>query len=307
MDNRDDDIDAVQLFRTVWRGKWLIGFVALVFGVLGFLYATNVAKPVYRSTATVAIESTPTQVTDLDAVVGGLSAEQPSLNTQIHLIRSRQLLRRLVLDQDLTNDPEFNPLLAEPNPYSLGGLRDAILGPQAPQEYTEDELIRIAVDRLRDRLSVSNPTQSFVFQIGVSAGTAEKATNLANALATTYINDQLLFKEAQSDTAISFLDQRTLELQIELNEAELEVKDFAASIELISPETLAAKNRQVKELRERLLTLDALVATQQNVSEAYQNFDATTAALSDVEALDNATLTQLFATIDEGQTEQDRF
>ena len=307
MENSNDEIDLGQLVRTIWRGKWLIAALLAVFGVLGFLYATKVAERVYVSSATVSIQSNQAQVTDLDALVGGVSAEQPSLNTEIYLIKSRQLLRRLVVAEGLTNDPEFNPQLAEVSSFSIAGIRNMVLGAPEPRDYSEEELIRIAVDRLRARLTVTNPRQSLVFEIGVSTGSAQKSTDLANALAQTYINDQLLFKEEQSVEAIEFLEIRTAELQNELNAAELAVKDFAAGIELVSPEALIAKNRQVKELRDRLAALEAIIEQRQALVELYQSFDLNAATAADVALFDSRVLSRLFSTITQSDSHRTRF
>ncbi|MCF2869455.1 Wzz/FepE/Etk N-terminal domain-containing protein [Octadecabacter sp. G9-8] len=307
MENSNDEIDLGHLVRTVWRGKWLIALALVLFGVLGFLYATKIAERVYVASATVSIENNPSQATNLEALVGGLSSEQPSLNTEIYLIKSRQLLRRLVVAEDLIGDPEFNPLLAEVSPYSIVGLRNSVLGAPVTEDYTQEDLIRIAVDRLRTRLTVSNPRQSLVFEISVSTGFAEKSTALANALARTYINDQLLYKEEQSDEAIRFLENRTLELQNELNNAELAVKDFAAGIELVSPEALIAKNRQVKELRDRLTALDATIEQRRIRVEMFQNFDLENATAADVAELDSPVLSRTFITLAEDIDDRARF
>ena len=307
MENSNDEIDLGQLVRTIWRGKWLIGLFVVLFAAIGFLYATKIAERVYVSSATVSIESDQPQVTDLDSLVGGLSAEQPSLNTEIFLIKSRQLLRRLVVAEDLTNDPEFNPQLAEVSPLSVDGIKAMIFGAPESEVFTEDELIRIAVDRLRERLTVTNPRQSLVFEISVSTGSAEKSTKLANALAQTYINDQLLFKEGQSIEAIEFLEGRTVELQNDLNEAELAVKDFAAGIELVSPEALIAKNRQVKELRDRLSAIEAAIARQETTVALFASFNPNNATVADVALLENRALSQLFPTISQSQADRLRF
>ena len=307
MENSNDEIDLAQLVRTIWRGKWIISFFVLVFAMLGFFYATKVAERVYVSSATVSIESNQAQVTDLDALVGGLSAEQPSLNTEIYLIRSRQLLRRLVVAEGLTRDPEFNPQLAQISPFSVQGVKNMIFGTAEPQVYTEEELIRIAVDRLRDRLTVTNPRQSLVFEIGVSTGSAEKATRLANALAQTYISDQQLYKEERSVEAIAFLAERTVELQNQLNEAELAVKDFAAGIELVSPEALIAKNRQVKELRERLVALEGAIEEKQTSHELFLSFNLDDATAADVALLNNRVLNRLFPTVSQNENDRARF
>lgn len=291
----ENEIRISELLGMIWRGKWIILFASLLVFLMGFIYATRVAQPVFSASATVAIDSSrQPQVMDFDAIVGGLSGEQPSLNTEMHLIRSRELLGRLVLQEGLLEDPEFNPQLAEVLPFSLEGIIGGIIGPRNPELYTDDELIRIAVDDLRTKLSVINPRDSFVFEITVSAASPEKAARLANALAGIYINDQLFFKEEQSQSAIEFLQLRTSELQTELNEAELEVKDFAANIDLVTPEELAVKSRQAKDLRDRLAELDGLITESQQIIANLIAFDPETPSNLTDDIRENPLLSRLY-------------
>ena len=112
MEKSNDEIDLGNLVRTIWRGKWLIGALLVTFGMLGFFYATNTNKTTVRAyvaTATVSIEPNQSQVTALDVLVRTLPSQQSFLNTEIHRIKSSQILRQLVLAEDLTKDPEFNP------------------------------------------------------------------------------------------------------------------------------------------------------------------------------------------------------
>ena len=221
MQDNSDEIDISQLFTTIWQGKGLIVFFLTVFCGLGYVYATKLAVPVYVATATVAIDNDEPNLTNFDPTAAILSAEQPSLNTEIYLIKSRQLLRRLVLSENLINDPEFNPSLKVINSLSINGLRELIFGPLPIIQYSQEELIRIAVDSLQKKMTVTNPRDSFVFEISVAAATAQKSVLLSNSLASNYINDQLLYKKEQSVAAINFLELRTSELQVELNAVEL--------------------------------------------------------------------------------------
>lgn len=278
----------------LWRQKLWIALAAIVAAAVAFYYTAYIVHPTYTARATVAIESRDQQITDLESVVSGLSAEQPSLNTEVHVIRSRQLLERLVIAETLLDDPEFNETLPSPT-QSLGQrIKEGIFGPEDYPDYTQEQLTNRAIDRVLSQLSVVNPTQSYVFEIAFSADDPETAASVANSVASLYIGDQLLVKEAISTRAIEFLDARTGELQEELSQAELAVKDFAASTELVSPETLAAKNRQVKELRDRVGELAAGVASQESLIERLGQFDAASATLGQVEEIGSATLTVAF-------------
>lgn len=294
------DFDLEHLARTLWRGRWIIAIAtALAIGA-GYFYATEMARQVYRASATVAIENRESNVTNFDSVVGGISADQPALNTEIHVIRSRQLLERLVDQEGLLADPEFNPSLAATDPYSPAWLREKIFGPAEARSYSDDELMRIAVDRVRQRLAVSNPRQSYVFEISFSAYTPQKAARLANAVADLYINDQLVFKEEQSARAIAFLTERTADLQLELGEAELAVKDFAASTDLVDPETLAAKNRQVKELRDRLDELDAQLSNLEARVDLFESLVPEDLTLEDAVSLNMPLVVRVFREAESG-------
>lgn len=305
MEKVDDEIDLGALARTLWRGRWLIAALMIGFAILGYIYASKVADPVYVSAATVSIEAEQAQVTNLEAVVSGISAEQSSLNTEIYLINSRELLRRVVVAEDLINDPEFNTRLVEKG--AIASVVDWITGAPPPRELSQSELVRRAVDRLRSRISVSNPRQSLIFEISVSTGSPEKSTRLANTLAEAYINDQLLVKEGKTADAIAFLKVRTTQLQNELNEAELAARNFASGIELVSAEALIAKNRQLKELRSRLSELDSQVDRRSRIVDAYEGFDISTSTESDVANLENSGLAQLFSTINQNQASRSRF
>lgn len=47
----EDDIDLVELFKTLWEYKFIIFGVTLLFGILGFLYAFVLATPKYQVSA----------------------------------------------------------------------------------------------------------------------------------------------------------------------------------------------------------------------------------------------------------------
>lgn len=276
----DADIDLLETLATLWRRKYMIAFVALLFAVLGAVYAFRLATPVYTAGATVAVEESNGPVPGMEALVGGMSTDQSALNTEVHLIKSRQLLRRLVERESLLTDPEFNPDLVPPSPYSVSALMERII-PSDPEPITEDERVRRAVDRVRERLSVRNPRQSLVLEISIDTGTAEKSARLANTIADLYINDQVLYKEQQANVATAFLKERASDLQSELGEAELAVKDFAASRDILNAEELALKNRQVADNRARIEDLSKRLQEITSTAARLRGLAPATLTLSD--------------------------
>ena len=293
MNRLDREIDLNRIGTTLWRGKWSICLIALVFGGLAFLAITRLIAPTFEAEVTVALEPDTEQMTDLSSIVSGVSPEKPSLNTEIHIIRSRQLLERLIDNLDLLEDPEFNPSLSSPPLLSWGRFEQIVLG-KAARSYTSEEQLSAAIDRILQRLSISNPRDSYVFQIRFRSSDPDKAAQIANTVADLYINDQLLVKEAEAQRTIDYLDERTAQLQQELGDAELAVKDFLASTELVSPETLAVKNRQVKELRDRIPELEQDAADLQATRDLLSDLTPENATAGIIDAIGLSGLSATF-------------
>ena len=260
----DDEIDLSQIFGTLWRGRMAIVLCALLALGVGWYYVTTVAIPLYPATTTIELETEGSAVIDLESIVSGVSSDRSALNTEIEILRSRALLEEIVGRLDLASDPEFNPDLTVPRVNTPEYFVDRFLPMDAAAApRSEAQVLSEAVDILREKLSISNPRDTYVFNITATTWDAGKSTDIANALADEYIRNQLAKKNEQAELALRFLTERASELQVELQETELEAKNFAASTELVSPESLAAKNRQVKELRDRVQGLEEALERQE--------------------------------------------
>lgn len=256
----DDEIDLGALLGTLWRGKFWILLTALVGLFIGGWYAFFVTTPQYTAKATVALESRDQNVMmDIQNVVTGLSGDQATINTEIEVFRSLGLLEDLVQELDLVNDPEFNASLRPEPKFSpkawLSDLKSSLTGgaPEVtvdPEAAARAELDRV-IGAVRRSISISNMRQSYVFTITVTTESPAKSARIANTLAELYIEDQVQVKLDKTRQATEWLSGRVADLQVALEQAEDELKDFSSSTVLISPEGLLALNRQLKELRER--------------------------------------------------------
>lgn len=197
-------------------------------------------------------------VVDFSASLGGrLGGDQSAINIEIVVLRSRALLEKLVAELDLIKDPEFNVELQPEPVISIGqavNLIRKVLGFQIPEDrqLTSNQIRDAVVGNLRDALSISNIRQSYVFSITATTQDAIKSTQIVNVLADLYIFDQVNLKGESNLAATTWLTDRLGRLRVELETAEAAVKDFSAQTNLINIDTLAALNRQVKDLRGRL-------------------------------------------------------
>ncbi|WP_231886271.1 Wzz/FepE/Etk N-terminal domain-containing protein, partial [Sulfitobacter sp. HI0054] len=255
----DDEIDLSSLFRTLWRGKLWIALCGLLALLLGGYYAYGLAVPVYTAKAAIALESRQEQVMDIESVVTGLGGDQSTINTEVEVLRSRGLIEDLVMDMNLLEDPEFNTSLQPAPSFSIGQavgfIRGLISEPEETQPATDRAILDSTINTVLDSISASNLRQSFVFEITVTTEDPDKSAAMANRLAELYIQDQISVKFEKTEQATSWLSERVSGLQIELETAQAELKDFSTNTELVNAETLAALNRQLKDLRDRRATL----------------------------------------------------
>ena len=266
----ESEIDLMLLFRTLWRGKNLIVLTTIIAILVGGYYAYSIATPLYTTRAVVMLENRQEQVVDIESVMTGLSGDQATVNTEVEVIRSRGLLEKLVLKLGLLNDPEFNKELQPEPVLSVTGVINftrGLLGlPQKEKrQLGERDILDATIDELLKKISVSNIRQSYVFNILATSEDPQKAALIANTLGELYIRDQLEVKFDATAQATEWLTERVTQLQVELEDAESAVKEFVSNTDLVGPESLDALNRQLKDLRERLLKTRAaqLVAQKQ--------------------------------------------
>lgn len=268
IEDKTNDIDLARLAWTVWRGKYVIALCALIAVIFGIWYAYFKIVPTYTASASVMLENRQEQVVALDSVVSGLSGDQITVNTEVEVMRSRGLIEKVVLELDLLSDPEFNGALRPPT-FSIRGsiskarvaVTNMLTGGPAPAgtpdaaatAAAERRVLDAVIDGVLARIVVSNVRQSYVFRITASSQSPAKAALLANTLSEVYINEQLEAKFLATDKATIWLTGRVADLQVQLERAEEAVKDFNADADLVSPQALNGLNRQIKDLRERLV------------------------------------------------------
>lgn len=299
----DDEIDLSSLFRTLWRGKLWIALCGLLALLLGGYYAYGLAVPVYTAKAAIALESRQEQVMDIESVVTGLGGDQSTINTEVEVLRSRGLIEDLVMDMDLLEDPEFNTSLQPAPSFSIGQavgfIRGLISDPEETQPATERAILDSTINTVLDSISASNLRQSFVFEITVTTEDPDKSAAMANRLAELYIQDQISVKFEKTEQATSWLSERVSGLQIELETAQAELKDFSTNTELVNAETLAALNRQLKDLRDRRATLVTQAeATESRLQVLEDAREAGPAAF--VEIANDAALNQVYRRLEDG-------
>lgn len=242
--------DIAHLARILWCGKgWILALLAVAVA-LGATYALVVAVPQYSASAYVTLVNRQEQVLDFENVMSGVAADQTSINTEVEVLRSRDLTRRLAERLDLSGDPEFN-LSLRPAPGAIRRLLTKVMSVAAPPDAGAGNPDG-TTSRLRAAIKISSLRNTYVFRITATTGDPKKSVLLADTLADIYVSNQIELKSDATRRATVWLTDRVGELQADLERAEAAVKTFDAEADLISPDALDALGWRAKDLRERL-------------------------------------------------------
>lgn len=282
-------IDPIELARMLWRRKWVMfyaGFAVMLVAVM----LIGSLTPRYTATTYVEISPRQTKVVDFEAVLSGLPADTATMETEIQILRSRNLATKTVAKLGLERTPEFNPALQVKGGL-LGLVRDLIGGGSAAAtEATEDvgdrsflervlslvgskrpppvsaetavqnERERI-VDNFLQQLTVRPQGRSRVIAISIDSVDPRIAAAAANTLADFYIVAQLEAKFEATKRASAWLSERVLGLRGEVDRAERAVETFRNRSGLIQGGTNATLvGEQVSDLNRQSVTAGTRLA-----------------------------------------------
>ncbi|MEI7606063.1 MAG: Wzz/FepE/Etk N-terminal domain-containing protein [Rhodospirillaceae bacterium] len=176
-------------WRVVWRSKYLV-LTCLMMGLLPAILFLQQATPRYSAEAKVMVLASETNDALSDRTLGMSRAmmNENVMGTEVELIGSQTLARRVVAKLQLDRDPEFNRKLAKPqaleqffasiNPLSwlarLSSSRNdplQTLGPEAKESVERDDIASVVLKGLR----VAAQRRSYIISIQYMSMEPEKA------------------------------------------------------------------------------------------------------------------------------------
>src|SRR5579883_1506591 len=266
------EVDLWKFAARLWRRKLAIIVLAFVLFVPAAL-AIFLLTPLYHAEAVVMIDGSKADILHTKAVLPGISVPQEDpvsvVQSEIQVITSQQLAKRVIAKLGLLEDPEFNPALRPPSfaKRLLGPVVEVVLawamdawerlvGPTAPGGAAAQARTRapmaVATEIFGDKLGAAPVGRSRAIRIFVEATSPETATRIVNTVADLYVADQRDAKVAATKAANEWLQARAEELrgEVERSRAEgglLRGKDatlIAQQISEVSSQLTAARERQ---------------------------------------------------------------
>ncbi|WP_024879844.1 MULTISPECIES: exopolysaccharide transport family protein [unclassified Methylosinus] len=216
------EIDLGQIAGALSRRRRIVIGVTLA-AFLGALAFVNIVKPRYTAEARVLLENQESYLTraDKERADPAAAPDAEAVQSQIQMLTSRDLARRVLKSLDLQGNSEFDPIA---NGLGLGTKIGVMLGlTRDPSKLAPEERM---LDAYFDKLLVLSPTKTRVLQIEFSARDPDLAARAANAIASFYIDIQREAKRENARDAAQSLSPLVADLRERLARAEAKVEAF---------------------------------------------------------------------------------
>ncbi len=204
------------------RLRLLIAIAALVLVVT--IVLTYQLTPKYTATAEVMLDRQQQKVSDVQEVLSDLPPDTSAVDTEVEVLKSRNLAEKVVGALKLDEDPEFNKSLAPKSVWSSW----------LPSKADHSALDQIntknsTVDHLMGGLKIARSGLSYAINISYTSQSATRAADIANAFADQYLLEQLDAKFDATKRASDWLNSRLEGLKTQVQQAEAAVAQYKAT------------------------------------------------------------------------------
>lgn len=228
----------------------------------------------YTATAVLLIDPRQQRVVQSEAVLSGIGNDSAAVESQIEVIQSTTLARRVIEDLHLGDTADFKP--------SMLGQIVASLKSIVPGRHTgePDAGTRRLVARFETNLKVQRRGQTYVIEVSYTAGDPDQAAEIANAVAKSYLNQQVTLKRDATQEASGWLDDRLDGLRRQTDAADRAVADYKAAHNLVDTGDRSGQRQTLVE--QQLADLNAqLVQARIKQSDVQSRYDQISSASPD--------------------------
>ena len=225
----------VEYARVIQKRRATILTIAFIVFSIG-LFATLKEKPVYRARVLVEIQKENPDIPSLQELFQLESISDTYLETQYRILKSENLARRVISDLKLDHLPEFNqPPHWWARQSQEASLQPALTTPEnsSPESTIDNEVLK----KFQDRLDVEPLKRSRLVEVSFESNDRNLAAKVVNALASTYIQQNLESRWEASQKASEWLSQQLMGMKSKLEKSEDDLQQYARDNGLLFLET----------------------------------------------------------------------
>jgi len=246
-------LDFVEYWRTLRKRKWsimaLAAMITLVASVVAF-----VSTPIYQAQTTLLIETNKQKVVTIEDVYGGIGATREYFQTQVEIVKSREVAIKTIRKLKLYDHPSFDPRAPK---QGLSAFLEKIgfATKEQPIEWNEETLVESALGAFTANLSIEPIRLSQLVIVKFSSSDAALSARVSNAVATTYIENDLEARYQMTKTASAWLQDRLSGLKKKLDESEQALQGYREKQGIVNIKESAQSGaaQQIQQLQSRLI------------------------------------------------------
>lgn len=235
------------------RRQYLVILVTAGLMTAASLLYLRVVPPTYTAQVHILLANPKPQFVQQQSLLAEPAFDLSQIETQLQLLRSKAIAVAVIDQLKLADDPDFNA-----SGLSLQSLWQRIRSwastgsrKDSPPD-TKGEPSDALVDAFLNRLSAGRVGFSSVIEISFSSSNAVRAAEIVNAVANTYVADQLNAKFDANRRATSWLQERLRDLGDQALAAQRAVDVYKAQNNIVSLDGKSIDEQQITEINNRL-------------------------------------------------------
>ena len=210
-----EDVHLSDYVKVLYKRRWT-ALTAFIIVVLSVSVYTFTATPIFEARVQILIEKEATNVVTFKEAYEQNQITDDYYQTQYKILQSRALARRTIDTMKLWDHPQFNP-----KPDDSLTMRKIVLAPVAlvsgwfkgpkqiePPQVAETKTQSSTIDRFLSDLTVAPVRNSRLVDVRFESPDAALSATVANALAKSYIQQNLEFKFLSSKEASDWLGEQ---------------------------------------------------------------------------------------------------
>nr|WP_254431930.1 polysaccharide biosynthesis tyrosine autokinase [Azonexus fungiphilus] len=248
-EDREDKLELLEYWRSIIkRKKQILGF-AVVLALLAMVVVL-VMTPIYRSTATLLIEANKSKVLSIEDVYSGISQNREHFQTQVEILKSREVAIKAILKLKLWEHEEFDPRAKGDSWLASLGV-----GGDEPKEWTEKLLAEAIYPGYAARLTIEPVRLSQLAKVSFDSQDPVLAARVANMAAEMYIEKDLEARFNLTRQASTWLQEQLTDLRAKLNQSERALQEFREQEGIVDLKsvTQSGAGQQIEEVMRRLV------------------------------------------------------
>ena len=263
----DDEIDLRDYLEVLIRRKWLImSFLVLVF--LSTLIFTLASTKIYKAVASLEVAQESAKVTKFEEIVPVETRSREHFETQVHLLKSDVLAKRVIDKLNLENHPVImEAVFGEGEDKFIGRVGEFIRNlftredKNGPKRYAINEEIiaqQELIEYITNNISAGLARKAMLVNIFFTSPDRKLSMDVVNTYIDQFIDWKMDQKLRAAELAKGFLMKQIEKSKINLEKTEEELNRFAKQAGIVSLDTkLNSVYRQLEELNSALAVAEA--------------------------------------------------